>query len=106
MIGRWGMSEKLGPVTLIPQDGQGPLLPGASETSPQTQWLVDQEVQALVENAHAHVTQLLGGHRGQLEELAHALLVAETLDAVDAYGAAGVPMRRAPQPEPASSPLA
>src|ERR1700761_8712201 len=39
MVGRWGMSEKLGPVTLLPQDGQGPLLPGASETSPQTKWL-------------------------------------------------------------------
>ena len=106
MIGRWGMSEKLGPVTLLPQDGQGPLLPGASETSPQTQWLVDQEVQTLIENAHAHVTQLLGDHRGQLEELSHALLEAETLDALDAYAAAGVPMRPAPAPEtqPASTP--
>ncbi|MGZ4242715.1 MAG: ATP-dependent zinc metalloprotease FtsH [Solirubrobacteraceae bacterium] len=104
MIGRWGMSEKLGPVTLLPQDGQGPLLPGASETSPQTQWLVDQEVQALIENAHAHVTQVLTDHRGQLEDLAHALLAAETLDAPDAYGAAGVPMRsaRVPEPEPAA----
>src|SRR5262249_47517474 len=37
MVGRWGMSEKLGPLTLLPSDGQGPLLPGASETSPQTQ---------------------------------------------------------------------
>ncbi|MGZ4349876.1 MAG: ATP-dependent zinc metalloprotease FtsH, partial [Solirubrobacteraceae bacterium] len=104
MIGRWGMSEKLGPVTLLPQDGQGPLLPGASETSPQTQWLVDQEVQALIENAHAHVTQVLTDHRGQLDDLAHALLAAETLDAPDAYGAAGVPMRsaRVPEPEPAA----
>jgi cell division protease FtsH len=106
MIGRWGMSEKLGPVTLIPQDGQSPFLPGASETSPQTQWAVDQEVQALVENAHAHVTQLLTDHRGQLDDLAHALLEAETLDAIDAYGAAGVAMRPAPEPEPASPPLA
>ncbi len=34
MVGRWGMSDKLGPITLLPSDGQGPLLPGASETSP------------------------------------------------------------------------
>ncbi len=100
MIGRWGMSEKLGPVTLLPADGQGPLLPGASETSPQTQWLVDQEVQALIESCHAQVTQLLSDHRGQLDDLSHALLDAETLDAPDAYAAAGVPMRSAPQPEP------
>jgi cell division protease FtsH len=28
MVGRWGMSEKLGPLTLLPSDGQGPFLPG------------------------------------------------------------------------------
>jgi cell division protease FtsH len=101
MVGRWGMSEKLGPVTLLPTDGQGPFLPGASETSPQTQWLVDEEVRQLVEDAHAEVLQLLEEHRDQLDSLAHALLKAETLDAPDAYSAAGVPMRAAElQPEP------
>jgi cell division protease FtsH len=95
MIGRWGMSDKLGPVTLVPSDGQGPLLPGASETSPQMQWLVDEEVQRLVDEAHAEVTRLLTEHREQLDSLAHALLQAETLDAPDAYAAAGVPMRAA-----------
>jgi cell division protease FtsH len=101
MVGRWGMSDKLGPITLLPRDGQGPLLPGASETSPQTQWLIDQEVQHLVEDAHGEVTQLLSEHRDQLDNLAHALLEAETLDAPDAYAAAGVPMRAAElQPEP------
>jgi cell division protease FtsH len=93
MVGRWGMSDKLGPVTLLPADGQGPLLPGASETSPQTQWLVDQEVQRLIEDAHAQVTQLLTEHRAQLERLTRALLAAETLDADAAYAAARVPTR-------------
>jgi cell division protease FtsH len=93
MVGRWGMSDTLGPVTLLPADGQGPLLPGAAETSPQTQWLLDQEVQHLIEAAHTTVTQLLTGHRSQLESLTHALLAAETLDAADAYAAAGVPTR-------------
>jgi cell division protease FtsH len=100
MVGRWGMSEKLGPVTLLPADGQGPLLPGASETSPQTQWLVDQEVQRMVEEAHSHVTRLLSDHRHQLDDLSHALLSAETLDAPAAYAAAGVPMRLPPAPDP------
>ena len=102
MVGRWGMSDKLGPVTLLPSDGQSPFLPGASETSPQTQWLVDQEVQALIEDCHAQVTQLLTEHRSQLDDLTHALLAAETLDAADAYAAAGVPMRRPAEPEPDS----
>ena len=93
MVGRWGMSDKVGPVAVLPSDGQGPLLPGVSETSPQTQWLIDQEVRRLVDDAHAEVTQLLTEHRDQLDSLAHALLEAETLDAPDAYAAAGVPMR-------------
>src|SRR5262249_2698360 len=103
MVGRWGMSDKLGPITLLPSDGQGPLLPGASETSPQTQWLVDQEVQHMVEAAHASVTQLLTERRGQLERRAHALVAKETLDAPEADAAAGVPMRST-QPEPGTVP--
>jgi cell division protease FtsH len=101
MVGRWGMSDKLGPITLLPSDGQGSLLPGASETSQQTQWLVDEEVHRIVEDAHSEVSQLLAEHRNQLDSLAHALLAAETLDAPDAYAAADVPMRAAellPQP--------
>ncbi len=93
MVGRWGMSDKIGPITVLPSDGAGPFLPGASETSPQTQWLVDEEVRALVDEAHDEVTQLLSDHRDQLDSLTHALLEAETLDASDAYAAAGVPMR-------------
>jgi cell division protease FtsH len=93
MVGRWGMSDKLGPLTLLPSDGQGPLFPGASETSQQTQRLIDEEVHRLVEDAHAEVTQLLTEHREQLDSLTHALLEAETLDAPEAYAAAGVPVR-------------
>jgi cell division protease FtsH len=100
MVGRWGMSDKLGPVSVLPSDGAGPLLPGAAETSPQTQWLIDQEVQRLVEEAHGAVTELLTSHRGQLDSLAQALLVAETLDAAAAYAAAGVTM---PSADPADA---
>ena len=104
MVGRWGMSEKLGPLTLLPQDGQGPLLPGSSEVSPQTEWLIDQEVQTLVERLHADATEMLTTHRDQLESLARALLLAETLDAPAAYAAAGVPQPPPPEPEPEPAP--
>jgi cell division protease FtsH len=101
MIGRWGMSDKVGPIAVLPRDGQGPLLPGAAETSPQMQWLVDEEVRRIVDDAHEAATQLLSDHRSQLDNLSHALLKAETLDAPDAYAAAGVPMRAAElAPEP------
>jgi cell division protease FtsH len=103
MVGRWGMSEAIGPITVLPSESQGPFLPGASETSQETQRTVDEEVRALVETAHHEVTQLLEDHRDQLEGLAQALLKAETLDSPDAYAAAGVPYT---EPEPASAPPA
>ncbi len=94
MVGRWGMSDKLGPRTIFPRDGQGPVGP-ESATSPETQALIDDEVHRIVEEAHADVTELLTEHRDQLESLTRALLDAETLDADAAYQAAGVPMRTA-----------
>jgi cell division protease FtsH len=79
-------------VAVLPSEGSGPLLPGVSETSPQTQWLIDQEVQRMIEQAHVATTRLLSDHRDQLETLARALLEAETLDAPEAYAEATVPM--------------
>ena len=93
MVGRWGMSEAVGPVAVLPSDGAGPLLPGVSETSEYTQRLVDEEVRRLVEAAHEEVTRLLADHREQLDRLAQALLRSETLDAADAYAAAAVPLQ-------------
>jgi cell division protease FtsH len=92
MVGRWGMSTTIGPIAVLADEGQGMFLPGASETSQQTQRIVDEEVHTLVETAHKEVTRLLEEHRDQLESLAQALLKAETLDAPAAYAAAGVPM--------------
>jgi cell division protease FtsH len=93
MVGRWGMSDAIGPVAVLSLDGQGPLLPGIAETSQHTQELLDEEVRKLVERSHREVTRLLEDHRDQLESLTRELLRAETLDAVDAYAAAGVPLR-------------
>jgi cell division protease FtsH len=104
MVGRWGMSKTIGPIALVPADGYGPSWPGTSETSQETQRLVDAEVHQIVEDAHAAVTALLSENRDKLETLSRALLAAETLDAIEAYEAAGVPMRRAePEPEAATA---
>jgi len=91
MVGRWGMSSAIGPIAVIPRDGQGPFLPGAAEVSPDTQKLVDTEVRRIVEESHQEVTALLQQNRSKLDALAAALLEHETLDEEDAYAAAGVP---------------
>jgi cell division protease FtsH len=90
MVGRWGMSEAVGPVAVIPRDGQGPLLPGVSDVSPDTQKLVDDEVRRIVDESHREVVELLGQNRNRLDSLVQALLEHETLDEDDAYAAAGV----------------
>ncbi|HSC02968.1 MAG TPA: ATP-dependent zinc metalloprotease FtsH [Solirubrobacteraceae bacterium] len=90
MVGRWGMSDAVGPVSVIPRDGSGPFLPGVPEISPDTQRLVDAEVRRIVTEAHGDVVTLLTENRGRLDALATALLEHETLDEDDAYAAAGV----------------
>jgi cell division protease FtsH len=98
MVGRWGMSDAVGPVSVLPRDGSGPLLPGVAEVSPETRKLVDEEVRRIVGEAHDEVVMVLTENRARLDGLASALLEHETLDEDDAYAAAGVTR---PQPSAA-----
>ncbi len=96
MVGRWGLSDALGPISLLPPEGS---YPGASEVSSKTQEKIDEEVHRLVEDAHKEVLALLEENRGKLDSLAAALIEHETLDEDDAYAAAGVEHARS-EPEP------
>ncbi|MGH2801600.1 MAG: ATP-dependent zinc metalloprotease FtsH [Thermoleophilaceae bacterium] len=96
MVARWGMSDKVGFVTVAAQQGQGILLPGAEPASEATQELVDLEVRRIVEEQHERTRRLLTDNRERLDALAEALLEHETLDEVDAYAAAGIDRAVAP----------
>ena len=102
MVGRWGMSEAIGTITVLPSESQGPLLPGAAEVSQETQQLVDEEVRRLVGDAHVEAVALLREHRDKLDALVEQLLVHETLDEADAYAAAGI-VRSADVGEPVAA---
>jgi cell division protease FtsH len=84
------MSEEVGPLAVLPQDGQTPLLPGVEEPSEATQELVDREARRIVEESLDEVRELLREDRERLDGLATALLEHETLDEPDAYAAAGI----------------
>jgi cell division protease FtsH len=103
MVGRWGMSKEIGPVAVLPSDGQGPLLPGVSEVSESTHRLVDEEVRRIVEEAHTEVVKLLTEHRDKLDSLTARLLDRETLDEDAAYEAAGVARERSEALETSSA---
>jgi cell division protease FtsH len=96
MVGRWGMSEKVGFLTVTPQQAQGLLLSAAEQVSEATQELVDAEVRRIVDEEHEATSLLIGEHRNKLDALASALLERETLDEIDAYAAAGISREREP----------
>jgi cell division protease FtsH len=96
MVARWGMSDKVGFVTVAPQQGQSPLLPGADPVSEATQELVDAEVRRIVDEELDATRELVAENRERLDRLVDALLERETLDEVDAYAAAGIDRAAAP----------
>src|SRR5215207_3104323 len=99
MVQRWGMSEKVGFLTVAPQDGQSALLPGAEPVSGATQELVDAEVRRIVDEEQDNTERLLAENRERLDSLAEALLERETLDEADAYAAAGIERQHAIVPQ-------
>jgi cell division protease FtsH len=101
MAGRWGMTDALGPVSVLPADGQEQ--PFGSEGPAQaTRELVDQEVRRILEECYEDALATLTRERDRLERLAAELMAAETLDAPAAYAAAGLPVPLSAVPAPAA----
>ncbi len=92
MVLRWGMSEKLGPISFVgPQDED---LPPAFQQQPYsetTSEVIDAEVRRIVEECHREAERLLSEHRDKLEALARALLNAESLDEKQILAVTGLP---------------
>jgi cell division protease FtsH len=95
MVGRWGMSPAIGPVSVLPPPGQESPF-GQDGVAPATKKLVDEEVRRIVDDCYAQAVATLREHREQLDRLAHTLLQRETLDEDQAYAAAGIPRESAP----------
>jgi cell division protease FtsH len=84
MVGRWGMSEKVGPLTILPNDGQPP------QASPAMLATVDEEARRIVDECYERALRVLGDNRDKLDAIVAALLEHETLDEASAYAAAGL----------------
>jgi cell division protease FtsH len=92
MVGRWGMSEKVGMLSALPDPRrEQPLTLGGDDTSPATRELVETEARRILDQGYDQALQTLRANRHRLDALVEALLRTETLDAADAYRAAGVP---------------
>jgi cell division protease FtsH len=101
MVGRWGMSPKIGPIAVLPAEGtEQPFLGDSNGPSQATRELVDAEARRIVDECYAQALDVLRDNRDRLERLAEALLRHETLDADAAYEAAGVPRTARPDFRP------
>ncbi|MFN0070421.1 MAG: ATP-dependent zinc metalloprotease FtsH [Chloroflexota bacterium] len=86
MVTRWGMSERLGPVTLAPRDqgflGQSDIWgsPGPRPFSEATSRMVDTEVRVILDDCYQIALEELRARRPTLDALVAALLERETLD--------------------------
>jgi cell division protease FtsH len=111
MVTRWGMSEKLGPVTLAPRDdpflGQSSGFGGFGGSKPYseaTAQLIDAEVQRILQTCYQEAVDLISKHRDSLDALARALLEQETLDEQEIIRVTGI--HPAPRSEEIPMPVA
>ena len=91
MVGRWGMSDAIGPIAVLPSEAQRP---AAARARPRSRTprsgSSTRRSGGSSRRRTPEVTALLTEHRDQLESLVAALLEHETLDEDAAYAAAGV----------------
>ena len=87
MVGRWGMSERIGTLSVLPAEGD-PRMAGVSDALLDA---VDEEVRRITEECYAEARRLLREHRDKLDAIVVRLLERESLDEPEIYEAAGLP---------------
>ncbi|MAO65028.1 MAG: AAA family ATPase [Balneola sp.] len=80
MVAEYGMSEKLGYISLKDSQNSGDSFGFNKKYSESTSQQIDQEVRSIVDKNHERTIKLLEDHKEELEKLAKALLEREVLD--------------------------
>ncbi len=86
MVTRWGMSEKLGPITYGHHENQiflGKELATRRDYSEETAREIDEEVKSIINRCHDKARAILTEHEDDLHRIAESLLERESLDAED-----------------------
>ncbi len=82
MVCSWGMSDKVGPMTLGKEQNEvflGKDLGSRDVHSNETALLIDSEIRKIISDAHERALQILKDHAALLEVMAKALLDKETM---------------------------
>jgi cell division protease FtsH len=98
MVGRWGMSERIGTLSVLPAEGD-PRMAGISDGLLDA---VDEEVRRITDECYAEARRLLRDNRDKLDAIVGRLLVRESLDEPEIYEAAGI--ARSPD-KPSATPV-
>ena len=98
MVREFGLSQAIGPVSYTSPPAGHPALAGSRGYSEHTQWLVDQEVAALLAGAETRARDLLTRHRNALDQLTAALLDQETVTGDQVRAIAQAEMTAASEP--------
>jgi len=83
MVTKWGLSEKLGPLTYTEDDGEiflGRSVTRHKQVSDVTAHAIDEEVRLLIDTCYTEAKRILAGNRDKLDTMAAALLKYETID--------------------------
>jgi cell division protease FtsH len=99
MVGRWGMSDRIGRLSVLPADGD-PRMAGISDGLLDA---VDEEVRRITDECYSEARRLLRDNRKKLDAIVEQLLAHESLDEPQVYAAAGIE-RPAVTPAPAPVP--
>jgi len=99
MVREFGLSQAIGPVSY----SGPPALTGQRGYSEHTQWLVDQEVTAILTRAETRARDLLTSHRDALDQLTAALLEQETVTGDQVRAIARAAITTATEPSPSTN---
>ncbi len=83
MVTKWGLSEKLGPLTYGEEQGEvflGRTMTQRKEISESTSSEIDTEIRRIVDEAYIHAKQILEANLDKLHLMAEALIKYETID--------------------------
>ncbi|WP_207922987.1 ATP-dependent zinc metalloprotease FtsH [Plasticicumulans lactativorans] len=83
MVTKWGLSERLGPLTYSEDDGEvflGRSVTRHKNVSDETAHVIDEEIRSVIDRNYMRAEQILRDRMAQLHQMAEALMKYETID--------------------------